>query len=66
MGHDILAVQCGTRASFPGDRTALEDLGGEPRFGAGQAKTAVQILRKLPPAGLDRKRVISTLTLEPR
>ena len=31
---------------------ALEDLGGEPGFGAGQAKTAVQILGKLPPAGL--------------
>jgi hypothetical protein len=30
---------------------ALEDLGGEPGFGAGQAKTLVQILRKLTPAG---------------
>ena len=31
---------------------AFEDLGGEPGFGAGQAKTVVQILGKLPPAGL--------------
>ena len=31
---------------------ALENLGGEPRFGAGQAKPVVQILGKLPPAGL--------------
>ncbi len=30
----------------------LENLGGKPGFGTGQAETAVQILRKLPPLGL--------------
>jgi hypothetical protein len=39
-------------AAPPRAAVALEDLGGEPGFGAGQAKTAVQILGKLPPAGL--------------
>jgi hypothetical protein len=47
---------CGDRNTAPPRRrraaVALEDLGGEPGFGAGQAKTAVQILRKLPLAGL--------------
>ena len=31
------------------EAVALEDLGGESGFGAGQAKTVVQILRELPP-----------------